>query len=148
MKNSQTQRFIKFALVGISGTIIDFAIFNLCLSLFHFPSVISSVCSFSVAVVNNFIWNRRWTYPESKEKEVGPQFVKFLMVSIMGLAIRTPLFAVIEDPLIHVAEAIVSPASFITPTTLGHNLALGVAIIVVLFWNYFANRLWTYKGIQ
>lgn len=148
MKNSQTKRFIKFALVGISGTIVDFSIFNLCLSVFHLASVVSSVCSFSVAVVNNFIWNRLWTYPESREKSVSSQLVKFSAVSIIGLVIRTPLFAAIEQPLIRFAENSLSSISLFSPETIGHNLALAVAIIVVLFWNYFANRLWTYKGIK
>lgn len=148
MKNSQTKRFIKFALVGISGTIVDFSIFNLCLSVFHLASVVSSVCSFSVAVVNNFIWNRLWTYPESREKTVSSQLVKFSVVSVIGLVIRTPLFAAIEQPLIRFAETSLSSISLFSPETIGHNLALAIAIIVVLFWNYFANRLWTYKGIK
>ncbi|MHB8807712.1 MAG: GtrA family protein [Anaerolineaceae bacterium] len=148
MKNSQPKRFVKFALVGISGTLVDFSIFNACISLFHFDSVVASVCSFSVAVINNFIWNRLWTYPESKEKPLGSQLVKFCIVSVIGLVIRTPLFAAIEDPLIQYSSTLLRSNSSLTPVTLGHNLALGIAIIVVLFWNYFANRLWTYKGIK
>jgi putative flippase GtrA len=114
----------------------------------HFDSVAASVCSFSVAVINNFIWNRLWTYPESKEKPLGSQLVKFCIVSVIGLIIRTPLFAVIEDPLIQYSSTILGLNSSTSPVTLGHNLALGIAIIVVLFWNYFANRFWTYKGIK
>ncbi len=148
MKVSQTKRFIKFALVGVSGTIVDFSIFNLCLSVFHLPSVVSSVCSFSVAVINNFVWNRLWTYPESREKSLSSQLVKFIIVSVMGLVIRTPLFAAIEGPLIRFAGTSLSSITLFTPETIGHNLALAFAIIVVLFWNYFANRLWTYKGIK
>lgn len=148
MVNNQPKRFIKFALVGISGTIVDFAIFNFCLSILHFDSVVASVCSFSMAVFNNFIWNRLWTYPESKAKPLGSQLIKFGIVSVLGLIIRTPLFAFIEAPLIQFAQSRLGSNTAIPPVTLGHNLALGIAIIVVLFWNYFANRLWTYKGIQ
>jgi putative flippase GtrA len=148
LKNSQSKRFIKFALVGISGTIVDFSIFNLCISVFHLDSIIASVCSFSLAVINNFIWNRLWTYPESKELSLGTQLVKFSIVSVIGLVIRTPLFAMIEEPLIQFSNTLIGPDFFITPVTFGYNLALGIAIVVVLFWNYFANRLWTYKGIK
>ncbi len=148
MKDSQSKRFVKFALVGISGTVVDFAIFNLGISVFHLDSVVASVCSFSLAVINNFIWNRLWTYPESKEKPLGTQLVKFSIISVIGLIIRTPLFAALEDSLIQYSSTLLGSASFTTPVTLGHNLALGIAIIVVLFWNYFANRLWTYKGIK
>jgi putative flippase GtrA len=54
----------------------------------------------------------------------------------------------IEEPLIQFSNTLIGPDFFITPVTFGHNLALGIAIVVVLFWNYFANRLWTYKGIK
>lgn len=148
MEKKLPKRFIKFALVGLSGTLVDFGIFNLCISIFHFNSIIASVCSFSMGLTNNFIWNRLWTYPESKEKSFGSQFIKFIIVSVIGLGIRTPLFAALEKPMIRYSSTLLEANSIISPTTLGHNLALGIAIIVVLFWNYFANRIWTYKGIK
>ena len=48
-KTSDTKRFIKFALVGISGTVVDFSIFNLLSSVLGFPTIPSSVVSFIVA---------------------------------------------------------------------------------------------------
>ena len=148
MKKAQTKRFIKFALVGLSGTAVDFSIFNLCIELLNFDPVVASVCSFSVAVINNFIWNRVWTYPESKEFPIGPQLIKFSIISIIGLIIRTPLFAYLETPLIHFAENTLKPDSLLSPEAFGYNVSLGIAIVVVLFWNFFANRFWTYKGIK
>ena len=148
MKNTQTKRFLKFALVGLSGTVVDFTVFNLCISSFHFESVTASVCSFSLAVINNFIWNRNWTYPESKATSIGSQLVKFGIISIIGLVIRTPLFAYLENPIISLAEQTVTSNFPLSPVTIGHNVSLAIAIVVVLFWNYFANRYWTYKGIK
>lgn len=148
MNTPPSKRFLKFALVGLSGTVVDFSIFNLCISLLQFDPVIASVCSFSVAVVNNFIWNRNWTYPESKTTSIGPQLVKFAVISVIGLLIRTPLFTYLEHPIIKLAENLVSPDFVLTPATIGHNVSLAISIVVVLFWNYFANRLWTYKGIK
>ncbi|NMC45455.1 MAG: GtrA family protein [Chloroflexi bacterium] len=148
MKASPHKRFIKFALVGLSGTIVDFSIFNLCISIFHIEPVIASVCSFSIAVVNNFVWNRLWTYPESKDIPFMPQLIKFGIISVIGLIIRTPLFAALENPLILALEKSIAPDFFLSAQTIGHNVALAIAIVVVLFWNYFANRFWTYKGIK
>jgi len=31
---------------------------------------------------------------------------------------------------------------------LGYNVAKAIAIIVVLFWNFGVNRVWTYRGIK
>ncbi|BBB48502.1 GtrA family protein [Pelolinea submarina] len=144
---SDTKRFIKFSIVGISGTVVDFFIFNLLSSILGFPTVPSSVVSFIVAVFNNFFWNRHWTYPESKDFPFSEQFGKFGIVSLIGLIIRTIIFSKIENPLIHLSEVYFAQIK-ITPEVIGHNLALAIVIVIVLFWNYFANKLWTYKGIK
>lgn len=144
---SENKRFIKFALVGISGTLVDFGIFNLLSSFLGFATIPSSVVSFIVAVFNNFYWNRQWTYPESKQFPLSQQFGKFAMVSVIGLIVRTFIFSIIEAPLINLSSAYFSNSSF-SAEIIGHNLSLAFVIVIVLFWNYFANRLWTYKGIK
>jgi putative flippase GtrA len=145
--SSEQKRFVKFALVGISGTVVDFAIFNLCSVGFGLSTVVSSVISFIVAVFNNFIWNRHWTYPESKEFKLSEQFAKFGIVSVAGLLIRTLIFIGIEEPLIQFSESYLS-AIPLSPEVIGHNITLASVIIIVLFWNYFVNKFWTYKGIK
>ncbi len=77
-----------------------------------------------------------------------PQLIKFGIISVIGLIIRTPLFAALENPLILELEKSIAPDFFLSAQTIGHNVALAIAIVVVLFWNYFANRFWTYKGIN
>ncbi|MDK2980073.1 MAG: hypothetical protein PWQ55_420 [Chloroflexota bacterium] len=144
---SETRRFLKFALVGISGTVVDFTIFNLLSSVLGFATIPSSVVSFIAAVFNNFFWNRHWTYPESKAFSFRDQFGKFGVVSVIGLIIRTLIFSNIEHPLILMSAEYLGMIP-LTPAVIGHNLALATVIVIVLFWNYFANKLWTYKGIK
>jgi putative flippase GtrA len=146
-KTSDTKRFIKFALVGISGTVVDFSIFNLLSSVMGFATIPSSVVSFIVAVFNNFFWNRQWTYPESKAFSFRDQFGKFAIVSVIGLIVRTLIFSNIENPLIRMSAAYLDKIP-LTPAVIGHNMALAIVIVIVLFWNYFANKIWTYKGIK
>ncbi|MDP2965677.1 MAG: GtrA family protein [Pelolinea sp.] len=142
------KRFFRFAVVGISGTLVDFSIFNLLSVGVGLPVIQSSIVSFLVAVVNNFIWNRNWTYPESKEKCLSEQLFKFSIVSVLGLLIRTLLFALIEKPLKNITNGPFSQQFFIKPEIIGHNIALAAVIVIVLFWNYFINRVWTYKDIK
>jgi putative flippase GtrA len=142
------QRFLRFAMVGVSGTVVDFSIFNLLSVAAGFPVIISSIGSFLIAVGNNFILNRAWTYPESKEMDLSGQLVKFSIVSVLGLLIRTPLFALIEKPVISLSSSILGSSLPIKPEIIGHNIALAIVIVVVLFWNYFINRKWTYKDIK
>jgi len=142
----ERERFIKFAMVGISGTIIDFGIFNLLLYM-QFNSILASTISFIVAVYNNFYFNRNWTYPESKIHSHTSQLTKFAVVSIAGLLIRTTLYKLIERPIINFVERILREDVLLFAEVVGKNISLAFLIIIVLFWNYLANRFWTYKNI-
>lgn len=145
---TKNNRFFKFALVGISGTIVDFLFFNVFSELLGIQTILSSVFSFSIAVFNNFYWNRVWTYPETRNFKVTDQLAKFGVVSVLGLLIRTPMFALIERPVIRFISDFLSSGSSVSPELIGHNVALATVIIVVLFWNYFVNRLWTYRHLE
>lgn len=138
-------RFYKFGLVGLLGSVIDFGVFNLFTIFLKVPSIPSSVISFILAVVNNFLLNRFWTYPDSRNFPFGRQLIQFSVVSLLGLSIRVPLFAWMEKLLIPFAEKTIP--NFLTPTIVGHNVALAFVIGVVMLWNFFANRFWTFKNV-
>jgi putative flippase GtrA len=151
-------RFLKFAVVGIIGAIIDIGIFNLVISLVHLNSNISSSISFTLAVCSNFIFNRYWTYPDSRSKKVGRQGLQFIVVSLIGLGIRNLFFWLMEPPLIRWLDAALHAQPFVlhlsshalslSSASIGHNTTLIVSIIVVMFWNFFANRFWTYADVE
>jgi putative flippase GtrA len=140
-------RFLRFAFVGAIGAVIDFGVFNLLVHFTTISPVVASVCSFITAVCSNFVWNRYWTYPDSRSKHVAHQLLQLVVISLIGLLIRTPLFAFLEKTLIKFFTSN-NMSIPLTPTFLGHNISLAIAIIVVMFWNFFANRLWTYADID
>jgi len=142
---NERTRFLKFATVGAIGTVVDFGIYNLLNIVFHIQPVISQVFSFSLAVVNNFLWNRHWTYPESRAKAVHHQMVQFGLINVGGLLIRTPIIAGLEHPIGIFAGRLGVQGE--AASVIGHNAALAVAIGIVMLWNYFANRYWTYNDI-
>lgn len=139
-------RFLKFAAVGAIGTVVDFSIYNLLNLLMGFAPVVSQAISFAVAVINNFLWNRHWTYPDSRGKAVHHQMAQFGLINVVGLFIRTPIIAWMERPLGGLAArlGVASEAAVVA----GHNAALAIAIGIVMLWNYFANRYWTYNDID
>ena len=155
-KKREISRFIKFSVVGVIGAVVDFGSFNLFANVLGIRSVLASVLSFTAAVTSNFIWNRFWTYPDSRSKTIRRQATQFAIISVIGLAIRTPIFAFAESPMnTLVSKFLISPfgqqlsdafkMQKLDPQVLGGNLALALAVIVVLFWNFFANRFWTYS---
>jgi putative flippase GtrA len=144
----ERNRFLRFAVVGVIGAVVDFGTFNILVNLIHMVPIWASVCSFAAAVVSNFLWNRFWTYPDSRSKRVSKQIVQFLMVSLIGLGIRTPLFAWLEHALNQLCANVLPKNFFLSSTFVGHNIALAVAVVVVMMWNFYANRLWTYNDVQ
>jgi putative flippase GtrA len=148
-------RFWKFMAVGAIGAVVDFGIFNLLKGVLRVASPVSQAISFSAAVTSNFLWNRLWTYPDSRSKPLRRQALQFVLVNLVGLGIRTPIFVLVEPGMQRAAVALLSagreslPAAvhpqFPSASLLGSNLALAVAVVVVLFWNFAVNRLWTYS---
>jgi putative flippase GtrA len=129
-------RFVKFALVGSLGAVIDFSVLNLLVLAFGVPKVWANTCSFTAAVISNFTWNRLWSFPESRQRPIRTQLPQFALVNLIGLGINQAVFLGLD-------HYVFGPAF----GRLGYNLAKAVAIIVVLFWNYGINRIWTYKGL-
>lgn len=140
-------RFFKFALVGTLGFGVDVGVFNLFRNLVGLPAEISSVISFIAAVLSNFTWNRLWTYPESRSKPLASQLLQFGVVNVAGLIIRTVIFILITKPLVQLFEVLQLGLPF-EPRVLGENLALATVVVIVMFWNFFVNRYWTYNDID
>lgn len=149
-------RFYKFSVVGVIGAVVDFGSFNLLTLVIGMGGVAASVISFVAALSSNFIWNRIWTYPDSRSKRVHHQAIQFGIVNLVGLAIRTPVFALLEQPAANLASRMLAPAgplagtalTEVAPLTLGRNLALAAAVLVVMFWNFGINRIWTYSDVD
>lgn len=143
-------RFFRFALVGSLGAAIDFGVFNLlttALVYFRENAVFAQGISFILAVLSNFTWNRVWTYPDSRSKPLAHQWFQFLVVSLIGLTIRTPVFIWLEEVLIRFFSGWL-PKNFVSPIFIAHNVSLAVVIGLVMLWNFTANRYWTYNDVN
>jgi len=139
-------RFLKFSFVGFTGTIVDFGILNLLRIVFEMPIAWAQGISFTCAVINNFIWNRYWTYPESRSRPAPKQLFQFLIINIIGILIRTPLIPWLNEKIIDFLRT----ANLQLPvkdSIISQNLALAAGIAIVTLWNYFANRYWTYNNV-
>jgi putative flippase GtrA len=131
--------------------LVDFGLFNLFSQVFHINKYIANALSFTLAVFNNFYWNRLWTYPESKDSSFITKLGQFAIVSLIGLGINTSIFFLLDPSFIQFSKTTftnTSISSIISANAIGDNLSKVVATIVVLFWNYFANRHWTFREIH
>lgn len=132
-------QFIKFALVGVSNTLVDWAVFYiLALTVLggEEGEPLAKGIAFVVAVINSFVWNSVWTFKDEFKKSVGKDkikrggvvFVRFVIVSLVGWVVNYYTFKYTRFTL--------SQASIV---------ALIAASGAATLWNFFANKLWTYK---
>lgn len=171
VNTKEAERFFKFAVVGFIGFIVDFTVFNLLLHPFELllapgtlgnsllgdlgfrpdqklalARVFASTISFVSAIISNFLWNRYWTYPDSRSRSVRRQLALFSLVSVVGILVRTPIITYTHTPFSRLIATI--PALEPYATRLGDNMALMLGVIIVMFWNFFVNRYWTYNDVS
>lgn len=133
-KNLFTPQLIKFLIVGASGTLIDYLILIL-LKSYNWQTLTANTLSFTAGLVNNYYWNSHWTFKERNRKSSLKQFSQFTIISLIGLGLNTTIVLLLEIPM---GEILGIPG-------VGYIPAKAFATIIVLFWNYLANRHWTFN---
>ena len=121
-------QLFKFGVVGGSGYVVNiivFAALSQGADLHHIPAAVGA---FLVAVTNNFLWNRQWTFRvEAPGLHPAHQGARFLAVSVAGLGVN-----------LIVLEALVSGAE------LAELPAQAIAVAVAMPVNFIGNKLWTF----
>lgn len=143
MRPKEAERFFKFLVVGSVGFVVDFGTLTFLVELLGWPPLVANTVSFSAAVVSNFIWNRLWTYPESRSKKKRVQLIQFGVVNVVGLMINNGLLIALQGPFDSLLMGMSLPIM-----VRGYVPAKIVATVVVLFWNFFVNRYWTYGDVD
>ena len=145
--NRERVRFLKFATVGALGAAIDFGVMNLMTHWFAMKLVYAGTTSFVCAVLSNFTLNRYWTYPDSRSRHILHQLGMFFVVNAAGIAFRVPTLYFVEPFLLRIVEG-ATHLSHASAQFLAKNGTLAFAISVVMVWNFFINRYWTYNDIE
>lgn len=134
LRRKGVRQFIKFCIVGTSSTFIDFSVANIAYYLLHVrPAALASVMGFCVAVVNGYFWNSRWTFRDRVRSAVHEEFFRFVAVNIVGAVLNYSIVSFIllfdqHDP---------------HPKWVFNGAKL-LATGIVVFWNFFANKYWTF----
>ena len=151
----ELKRFIKFGVVGVIGAVVDFGVFNLLRPLFlglisaeSLAISIAAAISFIAAIISNFFWNRYWTYPDSRSKRFTTQFIQFTFVNILGIVIRVPVVWLTHGWFETLFRRVLPSIDGNIAVLLGDNFAVAFAVGIVMFWNFFVNRYWTYNDVD
>ena len=124
-KRSNWEQLVKFCLVGASGYAVNLWVFSLLVLVLGVHYIPAAICSFLVAVTNNYAWNRLWTFRDQRG-HVAYQGMRFLVVSTVALGAN-----------LIVLELLVRAG-------LTEVVAQAIAIVLVTPVNFVGNKLWSF----
>jgi putative flippase GtrA len=116
----------KFATVGATGYAVNLAVYTALLRGAGWHYIYAATVSFLVAVTNNYLWNRLWTFRDQRG-HVGFQGLRFFTVAVVAyganLGILSALIALGMDKV----------------------AAQAIAIVLVTPLNFIGNKLWSFR---
>jgi putative flippase GtrA len=86
----------KFLAVGLSGYVVNLAVFTFALKVLSVHHLVAATMAFCVAVLNNFWWNRHWTFG-AREGHAGFQAARFFTVSSIAFLIQVTILFLLVD---------------------------------------------------
>lgn len=120
-------QLVQFGVVGAIGYFVNLAVFAACTGIFDVHHIPAAITAFGVAVTNNFLWNRHWTFDHAKGAHAGFQAARFFTVSVLALGINLAaleiLIKVVEFP---------------------ELAAQAIAVAFAMPFNFIGNKLWTF----
>jgi len=119
-------QLFKFGLVGCSGYLINLAVFALVSDNLGLHYIAAAIGAFAVAVANNFLWNRHWTFGPGEDHPAF-QAMRFFAVSLAALLIN---LAALE--------------ALVAGTSLGGLVCQAIAVAFAMPFNFLGNKLWTF----
>jgi putative flippase GtrA len=119
-------QLVKFCAVGASGYVVNLSVFALCVEALDVHHLPAATAAFVIAVLNNFWWNRHWTF-RARSGRAGFQAARFFTVSVAAF-----LFAAsILELLVSVAELPELPAQ-------------AISIVMATPLNFIGNKMWSF----
>jgi dolichol-phosphate mannosyltransferase len=116
---------IKYCVVGASGYVVNLAVYSALVRGAGVHYLVAAVCSFLVAVTNNYTWNRLWTF-RAQRGHFGLQGIRFLLVSVAALGANLVCLQVLTD------------------LDLDKVVSQALAIAIVTPIGFLGNKLWSF----
>ena len=120
-------QLVKFCVVGGSGYVVNLCVFAVCVELLDLHHLIAATAAFVVAVMNNFWWNRHWTF-RARGGHAGFQAARFFTISIAAFLFA----AAILELLVSVAGMPELPAQ-------------AISIVAATPLNFIGNKMWSFR---
>ena len=120
-------QLIKFCCVGASGYVVNLCVFTVCVEVLDLHHLVAATAAFAVAVMNNFWWNRYWTF-RARGGHAGFQAARFFTVSVAAFLFAAAVLELLVS-VVGVAEV---PAQ-------------AISIVVATPLNFLGNKMWSFR---
>jgi putative flippase GtrA len=120
-------QLVRFSIVGGTGYVVNLAVYSLLVAAADFHYIPAAVLAFCVAVTNNFLLNRHWTF-RATDGSAAFQAPRFLMVSVVALAFNL----LVLELLVGVADIAEIPGQ-------------AAAVLAATPLNFVGNKLWSFR---
>jgi putative flippase GtrA len=120
------EELVRFCLVGASGYIINLLVYYALLDGANVHYRVAATGSFLVAVTNNYLWNRLWTF-RHRRGHFAYQGLRFFVVSVI----------------VYLANLLILTA--LVELGVGKIVAQAIAIVLVTPFNFAGNKLWSFR---
>jgi putative flippase GtrA len=118
----------KFLLVGLSGYIVNLAVFTFSLEVLSVHHVAAATIAFGVAVMNNFWWNRHWTFAAG-DGHAGFQAARFFTVSVTAFLCQVAILELL-----------------VTGPDMAKVLAQAISLALATPVNFVGNKMWSFRS--
>lgn len=126
IKNNDLIKLIRFSIVGVGNTLVNWSIFII-LNVFGVYYILSNIIAYIIATINSYIWNSLWVFKYGQGLNINTS-VKFFILNLVGLTVNTTIMYILVDIL-----------------NFNKFIALVIASVFVLIMNYTINKLWVFK---
>ena len=121
-------QLVRFGVVGGAGFVINLAVYTLCVHGLGIDYHAAAVISWLVAVANNFVLNRHWTF-DAGDGRAHFQAMRFVVVSLVALGISQLLLT-----------------AFVEGAGLAKVAAQALAVAASMPLNFLGNKLWSFRS--
>ena len=124
--NEDIVRFLKFGIVGVLNTLVNWIIFFI-LNTLGMYYIFSNVIAYSISTIHSYLWNTLWVF-KYKDKASTDTTFKFVTLNVVGLLLNTVILYILVDLF-----------------NLNKMLGLIITTIIIMFINYVVNKIWVFK---
>lgn len=124
--NDDLIRFIKFGMVGVLNTLVNWVIFFI-LNAFGMYYILANIIAYALGTIHSYLWNTLWVF-KYKEKASTDTTIKFVILNAVGLGLNTGILYVLVDL-----------------CNLNKFIGLVITTGIVMIINYVVNKLWVFS---